>query len=138
MQPCSGERRSILRPADPAGGIWAMWPSAGDLRPEARVADRYTLRVSLSRRIEDVDDTVRAVSARLSLFHLMVDDDSRDRTRLTFTLDTPDLWQAILLTMNAIAGTGHTPVALSAEPAMEYETDPGSGCPPAVCSTSWQ
>lgn len=111
-----------------------MWPSTGDLEPGSSVQNLYTLRVSLGGPIDDLEETVVAVTGRLSLFHLMIDKDPRHRIRLSLTLETPDLWQAILLTMNAITNTGYTPVALTAEPAIDHETDVWRSSTSATCS----
>lgn len=113
--------RSVLDPVDSAGGFWSACPSSGNLSPATSVHNLYTLRATLAHPVGNLDETVAAITDYLSLFHLMVDEDSRSRTRLTLTVSTSDLWQAILLTMNAFVSTGHTPVALTAEPASDHE-----------------
>ena len=113
---------AVLRPAGPDAGTWSAWPCTGDLRPEIGVHNLYTVHITLPGRIDDLDDTLFAIADRLSLFHLMVQQDHWARTRLVLTLQSADLWQAILITINAITNTGYVPVALSAQPAAEFET----------------
>ena len=112
-----------LRPPHDDAGLWSRWPSAGDLRPETDVQNLYTVHVRLARGVDDLDEVVTAVTHGLSLFHLMTERDRLGRTTLVLTLGTLDLWQALLITMNAVTSAGHVPVALRAEPAAEFEND---------------
>lgn len=81
----------------------------------------YIIHVRLAREVEDVDEAVAAITDTLSVFHLMTDRDRLSRSTLALTVATGDLWQAILLTMNAITSAGLVPIALTAQPAEEYE-----------------
>ena len=101
-------------------GVGQSWPSTGDLSPKVSVQTPYTVQITLTRRIDDPDDldeVVVALTGRLSLPQLRLDQDHQGRTRLVLTLEATDLWQAILLTMNAVTSTGYAPVAVAAEPA---------------------
>lgn len=121
MHTCRTPSRPQLRPPDPEAGIWSARPATGNLRPEASLHNLYTLRVSLGRRPDHLDDVVAALTGCLPVFHLMADHDDQGRTQLILTIEAAELWQAILLTMNATTATGCRPVTLSAEPAGEFE-----------------
>ena len=121
MQTCLEPMRLPLRPPNPEAGIWSARPATGDLRPEASLHNLYTVCVGFGRRLDHLDDVVAALTGCLPVFHLMTDHDDQGRTQLILTLEAVELWQAILLTMNATTRTGCTPVAVSAEPAVEFE-----------------
>lgn len=113
--------RAALRPAEDRAGVWSRWPAVGGLRPDVSVQNLYTVHIRLGRAVDDLDEVTAAVSRKLSLFHLMVQHDRSGRTDLVLTLATGDVWQAILLTMNAITSSGYVPEALTVEPAAEFE-----------------
>jgi hypothetical protein len=125
MHASSTGTRPGLCPADPEAGFWWAWPFAGDLRPEVSVQNLYSVRITLARHVDDVEDLVAALTDRLSLFHVMIQQDGRGRTRIVLTLEILDLWQAILLSLNAVTSAGYVPTAVAAEPAAEFEADPG-------------
>ena len=117
--------RPVLCPAEPEAGIWWAWPFAGDLRPEVSLQNLYSIRITLARGVDDLEDVVAALTDRLGLFHVMIQQDGPGRTTIVLTLESLDLWQAILLSLNAITNAGYVPAALSAEPAADFEADPG-------------
>ena len=116
--------RPVVCPADPESGFWWAWPSAGDLRPEVSVQNLYSVSMTLTRRVDDVEEAVAALTDRLPLFHVLIQQDDQGRTRIVLTLESLDLWQAILLTLNAITSAGYAPIALAAEPAADFEDPP--------------
>lgn len=126
MQTCSEAVQPVWRPADPLGGIWSAWPATGELRPEVSVHNLYTVHISLKRRVHDLDEITAVLAERIRPFHLMAASDNRGRTRLIITVETPDLWQAVLLTVHAVTSTGHVPVALTVEPSAETEDEVSS------------
>ena len=85
----------------------------------------YSIRITLARGVDDLEDVVAALTDRLGLFHVMIQQDEPGRTTIVLTLESLDLWQAILLSLNAITNAGYVPAALSAEPAADFESDPG-------------
>ena len=117
--------RLVLCPADPEAGFWWAWPFAGDLRPEVSLQNLYSVSITLTRRVDDIEDVVAALTDHLSLFHVMIQRDGQGRTRIVLTLESLDLWQAILLSLNAVTGAGYVPAALAAAPAADFESDPG-------------
>ncbi len=96
-------------------------PSVGSLRPDISLQNLYTVRVQLPRRVDDLDEVIATVTHVLTPFHLVTQHDRLGRTTLVLALGSRDLWQAILLTMNAVTSTGYAPLALTAEPAEEFE-----------------
>jgi hypothetical protein len=127
MRTCSKAVRPSWRPPDPLGGVWSASPATGELRPEVGVHNLYTVHLTLTRWVEDCDELAAVIARCLTRFHLMITNDGRRRTQLTLTVETSDLWQAVLLTLNAVTSTGHMPVAMTAEPTAEAEDKANSG-----------
>lgn len=123
MQALPITARAALRPAGDRSGVWSRWPTVGGLRPDVSVQNLYTVHIRLGRVVDDLDDVTAAISRGLSLFHLMIQGDRSGRTTVVLTLATADVWQAVLLTMNAVTGSGYVPEALTVQPAAEFENE---------------
>ena len=110
-------------PADagPDGGIWSARPALGRLRPDLSVDQLHTVSVTLPETVTDLPEVLAAMADQLSLFHLMADHDDHGRTVLVLTLDCRDLWTTVLAAISSVVATGYAPVAVSAQPAQDYE-----------------
>jgi hypothetical protein len=100
--------------------VWTRWPSAGDLTPEVSVDRLHTVSVTLADTASDPDEMLAILRARLASFHLLVAHDRQGRTILVLTVETDDIWLAVLTAMNGVTATGYVPAAVTAEPAGEY------------------
>ena len=117
---CPTERR---RPAAP-DATWTAWPTAGELEPQDALRNLYTSYLTFGTKVDDLDEVVAALRSRLALFHLMISTDERGRAVLILTLESDDLWLAVLQSMNAVRATGYEAVAVLTVPAGEVETGP--------------
>jgi hypothetical protein len=105
---------------------WSRWPASVALRRKASVDQVHTVSVTLEGTSVDVDvdEMLLTLRSALAHFRLQLAHDLQGRTVLVLTLETTDLWLAVLMAMNAVAATGYPAVAVQAEPATSAEAGP--------------
>jgi hypothetical protein len=94
------------------------------LRRKASVDQVHTVSVTLEDTYVDVDEMLLTLRSALAHFRLQLAHDLQGRTVLVLTLETTDLWLAVLMAMNAVTATGYPAVAVQAEPTTSAEAGP--------------
>ena len=102
----------------------SRWPASVALRRKASVDQVHTVSVTLEDTSVDVDEMLLTLRSALAHFRLQLAHDLQGRTVLVLTLETTDLWLAVLMAMNAVTATGYAAVAVQAEPTTSAEAGP--------------
>ena len=108
--------RSPRRRGDDLQRARTLGRPAGEDMPVASLTRLQTVSVTLADAVGDRDEMLTTLREHLAHFQLLVGND-RGRTVLILTIETRDLWLAVLTAMNAVTATGYAPVAVTAEPA---------------------
>lgn len=109
---------------EPVGG-WARWPSSGELKPGVRMEGLHTVTVTLEDATADPAEMLEILGSALAPLHVRINREPPNRCVLRLTVETTDLWLAVLLAMNAVTATGYPPIALSAGPAGTDQAERG-------------
>lgn len=104
-----------------------------NLTPRVSPSHLHTVSVTLADTAIDHAEMMATLRQRLAPLRLLVAHDRRGRTVLVLTVESGDLWLAILQAMSSITATGYLPVAVEAHVADVERFDgrgPGSARPP--------
>jgi hypothetical protein len=95
----------------------ARWPSSGEPMAEVRMERLHAVTVTLDDTATHPDEMVQILARSLAHFDVRITREPPNRCVLVLMVETPDLWLAVLLAMNAMTATGYPPIALNARPA---------------------
>lgn len=104
-------------------GVGARWPSSGELKPEVRMERLHVVTVTLEDTTTDPDEMLQILGSALTHFDVRITREPPNRCVLVLTVETADLWLAVLMAMNAVTATGYPPMAVSAEPARHDQAE---------------
>ena len=76
----------------------------------------HTVSVTVDDTSADREETTQILRAALADSDLRLSHDDYGRTVLTITVETADLWLAVLIAMHAVTAAGYHPSALTAGP----------------------
>jgi hypothetical protein len=85
----------------------------------------HEVTVTLEDTAADPDEMVQILGRSLAHVGIRITREPPNRCVLVLTVETPDLWLAVLLAMNAVTATGYPPIALSAGPARPDRAERG-------------
>ena len=98
-------------------GGWARRSSSGEPNPEVSMERLHTVTVILQDTSTDPDEMLEILGSALAHVHARITREPPNRCVLVLTVETTDLWLAVLLAMNAVTATGYPPISVSAGPA---------------------
>ena len=110
---------------EPVGG-WAGRPSSGEPKPEEGMERPHTVTVTtLQDTSTDPDEMLEILGSALAHVHARITREPPNRCVLVLTVETTDLWLAVLMAMNAVNATGYPPISVSAGPARPDRAERG-------------